>query len=148
MYSFIVYKYLNLILWEKIHFKENQLIFFRVLGEVELILRIWGAKEKYCQGAEEFSFMDLGRSVHYFQGSREHIPPGGSSYEGCIGFYGYRKFAVLLLQSILLPLILDTMFNILVTFMDIEYLGKLIMEIFASLYRILACLLLGIWDIW
>ena len=77
---------------EKIHFKENQFIFFFSggggggVGEVELILRIWGAKEKYCQGAEEFSFMDLGRSVHYFQGSREHRPPGGSSYEGCIGF--------------------------------------------------------------
>ena len=26
-----------------------------------LILRIWGAKEKYFQGAEEFSFGDLGR---------------------------------------------------------------------------------------
>ena len=44
-------------------------------GEPELILRIWGAKEKYFQGAEEFSFWDFGRSVHYFQGSREHRPP-------------------------------------------------------------------------
>ena len=30
------------------------------------------------QGAEEFSFMDLGKSMHYFQGSREHRPPGAS----------------------------------------------------------------------
>ena len=61
----------------KIRFRENWLIFWGILGEGELILRIWGAKERYFQGAEEFSFMDLGRSMHYFQGSREHRPPGG-----------------------------------------------------------------------
>ena len=43
-----------------------------IWGEAELILWTWGAKEKYFQGAEEFSFRDLGRSMHYFQGSREH----------------------------------------------------------------------------
>ena len=38
-----------------------------------------GSKEKYFQGAEQFSFRDLGRSMHYFQGSREHrsLSPGG-----------------------------------------------------------------------
>ena len=51
------------------------LIFFGIWGEAELILRIWGAKEKYFQGAEEFSFRDLGRTMHYFQGSWEHRPP-------------------------------------------------------------------------
>ena len=35
--------------------------------------------------------------------------------------------------SILLPGILDTVFNILITFRDIENLGKLIMGIFTSL---------------
>ena len=60
----------------KIHFRENWLIFWGIWGEAELILRIWGAKEKYFQGAEEFSFRDLGISMHYFQGSREHRPPG------------------------------------------------------------------------
>ena len=60
----------------KIHFRENWLIFLGIWGEAELILRIWGAKEKYFQGAEEFSFRDLGRSVHCFQGSREHRPLG------------------------------------------------------------------------
>ena len=35
--------------------------------------------------------------------------------------------------SILLPGIWDTMLNFLVTFRDIEYLGKIIMGIFASL---------------
>ena len=51
----------------KIHLRENWL------------LRIWRAKKKYFQGAEEFSFRDLGRSMHYFQGSREHRPPWGAS---------------------------------------------------------------------
>ena len=51
----------------KIHFRENWLIFLRIWGEAELILRIWGAKENYFQGAEEFSFSDLGRSMHYLQ---------------------------------------------------------------------------------
>ena len=59
----------------KIHFRENWLKFLGNLGEAELILRIWGAKEKYFQGAEEFSFRDLRRSMHCFQGSREHRPP-------------------------------------------------------------------------
>ena len=61
----------------KIHFRENWLIFLGIWGEAELILRIWGAKEKYFQGAEEFSFMESVRSMHYFQGSRGHIPPWG-----------------------------------------------------------------------
>ena len=63
----------------KIPFREKWLIFLGIWREAELILRIWGAEEKYFQGAEEFSFRDLGRSIHYFQGSREHRPhpPGG-----------------------------------------------------------------------
>ena len=48
------------------HFRENQLIFWGIWGEAEIILRIWGAKEKYFQGAEKFSFGDLGRSMPYF----------------------------------------------------------------------------------
>ena len=78
MYSFIVFQYVILIrLKEKIPFRENWLIFLGIWREAELILRSWGAKEKYFQGAEEFSFRDLGRSMHYFQGSREHRPPLG-----------------------------------------------------------------------
>ena len=61
----------------KIHLWENELIFWGIWGEAELILMIWGAEKKYFQGAKEFSFRDLGRSVHYFQGSREHRPPWG-----------------------------------------------------------------------
>ena len=60
----------------KIHFRENWLIFWGIWGEAELILRIWGAKENFFQGAEEFSFRDLGRSMNYFQGSRKQRPPG------------------------------------------------------------------------
>ena len=44
-----------------LHFRENGLIFWGILGEAELILRIWGTKEKYFQGAEVLSFRDLGR---------------------------------------------------------------------------------------
>ena len=62
---------------EKKHFRENWLIFLGIWGEAEIILRIWEAKEKYFRGAEEFSFVDFGRSMHYFQGSREHRPTWG-----------------------------------------------------------------------
>ena len=44
-----------------LHFRENVLIFWGIWGEAELILRIWGAKQKYFQGAEVLSFRDLGR---------------------------------------------------------------------------------------
>ena len=59
----------------RIHLRENWLIFLGIRGEAKLIVRIWGAKEKYFQGAKKFSFRDFGRSVHYFQGLREHRPP-------------------------------------------------------------------------
>ena len=51
------------------HLRGNWLIFLGILGKAELILRFWGAKER--------ELMNFGRSVHYFQGSREHRPPGG-----------------------------------------------------------------------
>ena len=35
-----------------LYFRKNWLIFWGIWGEAELILRIWGAKEKYFQGAE------------------------------------------------------------------------------------------------
>ena len=38
-----------------------------------------GAKEKYYQGAEEFSFRDFGILMHYFKGSREHRRSQGTS---------------------------------------------------------------------
>ena len=57
-----------------LYFRKNWLIFWGIWGEAELILRIWGAKEKYFQGAEVLSFRDLERLMHYFHGSREHRP--------------------------------------------------------------------------
>ena len=58
-------------------------LYFWEFGEklIELILRILGATEKYFQGAEEFSFRDLGRSMHCFQGSgsTDPPPPSGAS---------------------------------------------------------------------
>ena len=44
-----------------LHFRENWLKFWGIWVEAELILRIWGAKEKYFQGAKVLSFRDLGR---------------------------------------------------------------------------------------
>ena len=58
----------------KIHFRENWPICFVIWREASLILKIWGAKEKYFQGAEQFSFRDLGRSMHYFQGAQTPGP--------------------------------------------------------------------------
>ena len=49
-------------------------------------------------------------------------------YEACIGVLG-----ILRIFAILLPGIWDTVFSILVTSRDIEYLRTLIMGIFASL---------------
>ena len=60
-----------------LYFRKNWLMFGGILGETKLILRIWGAKKEYFQGAEVLSFRDLGRKMHYYQGSREHRPPLG-----------------------------------------------------------------------
>ena len=62
MYSFIVFKYVNLILWKELYILGRIGLYFRgIWGAAELILRILGAKEKYFQGAEVLSFRDLGR---------------------------------------------------------------------------------------
>ena len=45
----------------------------------------------------------------------------------------YTSFRDNRIHAILLPGVLDTVFNILLTFMDIGYLGNFIMGIFASL---------------
>ena len=57
-------------------------MFLGILGDAELSLRIREAKEKYFEGAEEFSFRDLGRSIYYFQGSKTTPPPP----PGCLIF--------------------------------------------------------------
>ena len=58
----------------EIDFRENWLIFLGIWGGAELILRILGAKENTFRELRIF-LRDLGRSMHYFQGSREHTPP-------------------------------------------------------------------------
>ena len=58
-----------------VNFRENLLIFWGIWGEAKLILGIWGAKETYFKRAEVLSSRELGGSIHYFQGSREHRPP-------------------------------------------------------------------------
>ena len=71
-----------------IHFRESWLKFLGIWGEAELILRVWGAKEKYFQGAEEFSFRDFffffwggGGGVNALfsgiKGAQTPSPPGG-----------------------------------------------------------------------
>ena len=67
---------------------------------------IWGkailkVKVKYFQGAEEFSFMDLERSMHYFQGTHTPQRGGVSTYNDIetIGHYLLRMNLVEKLQK-------------------------------------------------
>ena len=82
MYSFIVFKYVNLILWKENYILGRIGLYFWEFGEKLNNFKDLGSKEKYFQGAEALSFRDLGKPTHYFQGSREHRPPppslGGS----------------------------------------------------------------------
>ena len=55
------------------------LYFLAIWGEAELILRIWGAKEKYFQGAVEFSFRVLGVISALFSGIEGAQTPLGAS---------------------------------------------------------------------
>ena len=76
MYSFIVFfKYVVNPMERKIHFRENWLIFLGIWGEADLILRIWGVKEKYFQGAKEFVEFEYisGRIGLYFWGFGEKL---------------------------------------------------------------------------
>ena len=60
----------------KIHFRENWLIFCGIRGEAVLILGICEARQNTFRELRIF-FRDLGRSMHYFKGGREHrLPPG------------------------------------------------------------------------
>ena len=118
MYSFIVFKYVNLVLWkEKIQFRENWLIFLGIWGKAELILRNLGSKGKIFSGSWWiFFFSDLGRSMHYFQGSREHRPPGGlytdvgynKKYLPTKLFQGTDKYVVRRIDSLPKPTIRES----------------------------------------
>ena len=60
-----------------LHFRENWLtLSWGIWGEAELILRIWGAKEKYFQGAEVFFFQGFGEINALFSGIKgAQTPP-------------------------------------------------------------------------
>ena len=51
----------------KTPFRENWLIFWGIWGEAKLILRIWGAKEKYFQGADDSGIKGAQTSLGSFQ---------------------------------------------------------------------------------
>ena len=71
----------------KMQFRENWLIFLGIWGKADLILMIWGAKEKYFQGAEEFWEISALFSVHYW-----NIDPLGASilYSLCFDVFSRR----------------------------------------------------------
>ena len=53
----------------KLHFRENWLTFLGIWGETELIFKDLGSKGKILSVSCGIVFVDLGRSMHYFQGS-------------------------------------------------------------------------------
>ena len=61
----------------KIHLGKIGLYFVEFGGKLNNFKDL-GSKGKYFQGTEEFTFRDLVRSMHSFQGSREQKPPGAS----------------------------------------------------------------------
>ena len=70
---------MNLILWKELYILRELAYILGDLGRSWINLKDLGSKENYFQGAEVLSFRDLGRSMHYFQKSREHRPPLGGS---------------------------------------------------------------------
>ena len=66
----IVFKYVDL----KIHSRENWLIFWGISGEADSILGICGARQNTFRELRTF-FRDVGRSMHYSKGAREHKHP-------------------------------------------------------------------------
>ena len=81
VYSFIIFKYVILILLKEKYILGRIGLYFWDLGRSWTIFRDLGSKAKYFKGGKEIIYRDMGRSVHYFQGSREHRHPlGGSQY--------------------------------------------------------------------
>ena len=61
---------MQLILRKNAFYGELGLYFWGFGGEADFGLKTLRAKAKYFQKAEEFSFRELGRSMHYFLGSK------------------------------------------------------------------------------
>ena len=74
MYSFIVFKFVNLILWKEL----NGLIFWGIWGEAELILRIWGAKKNIFRELRYFLSGIWGDKCIIFRDQGSTDPPGAS----------------------------------------------------------------------
>ena len=52
------------------YFRENWPKFWGIRGAAELILGIWEHKQNTLRELRQKNIRDLGRSEHYFQGSR------------------------------------------------------------------------------
>ena len=63
----------------KIHFRENWLIFWGILGDAELILRIWGAKENTFVEQKNFLSRICGDQCIIFSDQGITDPLGGLS---------------------------------------------------------------------
>ena len=74
---------MSFIIW-KDFYRENWLIFLGNWGEATLVLRIWGAKENYFQGAEDF-FQGYGEINALFLGIKGAQTPLAASSQCCIG---------------------------------------------------------------
>ena len=61
----------------KIHFRENWLIFCGILGEAELILRIWGAKDNTFVEQKKFLSRICGDQCIIFSDQGTKDPLGG-----------------------------------------------------------------------
>ena len=64
----------------KIHFRENWLIFWGICGEVELVLRIWGARKNTFRELRNF-LKGFGEINALFS----HRPPWGASLYTDVG---------------------------------------------------------------
>ena len=61
-----------------LHFRENLLTFWGILGEAELILRIWGAKENIFRELRYFLSGIWGDKCIIFRDQGSTDPPGAS----------------------------------------------------------------------
>ena len=77
LYSFIVFKYVILILRIDKYILGRIDLYFWGFGKKLNYFRDLGSEGKYFYGDEDIICRETGRSMHYFQGSREHRSPLG-----------------------------------------------------------------------
>ena len=83
-------------IWKEKYILGRISLYFWGYGGSWLYFKDLESKGKYFQGAEEFSFRDLGRSMHYFQGWREHRLPLGGGGGGRAQLFAYNESKCLL----------------------------------------------------